>query len=229
MSYAALSMASLSSMILMTKDQLVTVMTSNISFDLTTMEFAVPFPPTATPMNYLQARTAPFAKFYRHSNSQQSLPTSPSRQSHSKYKALQLMIATKMTHLGPSSVSATSVTTNTTSVLTNNSLLDSLRSQQVEYPAQQDAKHNTQYYAQMEAWFERMMHQNIELEEKINNQFLMHGAQEEPLQSMVHEKKSILASDMSHQAQQLYPKHQDSKTTPTKIHPTSGVAPFQNP
>ena len=227
-SYATLSMASLSS-ILTTEDQLATVTTSNTSFDLTAMEVSVPPTSSTTPMNYLQALTNTQHQTSTPSANEQRLQALVEKIT-AEYAALKLLLTSTTNNLGPSSVTASSsIATNTTSQLTNESLLDSLRSQQEEYQLQQEAK-QAHYYAQMEARFERMLHRNIELEEKINNQFLQHAAHAAKSEySTENDRKNILASDANSQAQQPNPKRHDSKATPTKNHPMRDVDNFQNP
>ena len=64
----------------------------------------------------------------------------------------------------------------------------------------------------MEAKFECMMSRNLELENKIQNQITHQLTSTEKAQKQ--DKKNILASDASSQAQQLDPKRQDLKATP---------------
>ena len=179
-------------------------------------------------MNYLQALTNTQHQTSTPSANEQRLQALVEKIT-AEYAALKLLLTSTTNNLGPSSVTASSIATNTTSQLTNESLLDSLRSQQEEYQLQQEAK-QAHYYAQMEARFERMLHRNIELEEKINNQFLQHAAHAAKSEySTENDRKNILASDANSQAQQPNPKQYDSKATPTKNHPMRDVDNFQNP
>ena len=79
----------------------------------------------------------------------------------------------------------------------------------------------------MEARFERMMSRNIELENKFQTQLNLQSNQVPTPNEQ--DKKNILASDASSQAQQSNPKRQDSKATPIKNHPMSDVMQLQNP
>ena len=223
LSYATLSMASLSSFLTI-DDQSLNVTTTNTSFDLTAMEVAIPDTPLPQPMSYLQALNS-------QAHQQPSLTANEMRlqamidKVTSEFNALKAIMTVKSPDPGVTSVAASSDTL-TTSTLTNESLLESLHTQQVAYQAQQEAK-LAQYHAQMEAKFERMMVQNMELENKIQNQLLMHKAN--PTKPTESPKKNILAPDANSQAQQPDPKRQDSKATPTKNHPMSDVSQLQNP
>ena len=225
-SYATVSMASLSS-ILTTEDQTVAVTTSNTSFDLTTMELVVSTPTMNQPMSYIQALTNPPGAIGNPTPNEIRLQALVDKVT-ADYEMLKAMIGTNLPEVGPTSISAISVASNMTSQLTNESLLESLRSQQAEYQQQQEVK-QAYYFAQMEARFERMMHRNTELEERLNNQPSQQPILELDGNSKHNEKKNILASDANSQAQQSDPKRQDSKATPTKSHPVADASTFQNP
>ena len=129
-SYATLSMASLST-ILTTEDKLTSVTTTNTSFDLTTMEVTVPSIHLNPPMNYLQAVSGnnPSANEIR----LQALV----EQVAAEYEALKaVLIASKLNvpHAQPSEAASTT-DTNTTSTLTNISLLEARQCQQAEHQA----------------------------------------------------------------------------------------------
>ena len=223
-SYATLSMASLSS-ILTTENQSLVVTTTTTSFDLTTMEVAIPQPPT-TQMNYLQAVNGPQVPTSTHNELRlQALVEKLT----ADYELLKASIQDKSIHSHhPFSDTDNSTVTNTTSSLTASNLLDALKQQQIEYQAHQDAK-QAQYQAQMEARFENMMNRNIELEEKLNHQILLQTVQDPLSNTSTNNKKQSLAPDANSQAQQSDPKGQDSKATPTKNHPVMDVLEHQNP
>ena len=227
-SYATLSMASLST-ILTTEDRLTSVTTTNTSFDLTTMEVNVPSNHPAPNMTCMQATNSihhiPRSNLTANEIRLQALVDKVT----AEYEALKLAITEKLntTH-GPLSVTASSTDTNTTSTLTNVSLLEALKAQQAEHQAQQETR-QAQYQAQMEARFEKLMTHNIELEKKMNQQILQQAAHQSSSIDGDNEKKNSLAPDANSQAQQSDPKRQDLKATPTKSHSSTDALKNQNP
>ena len=226
-SYATLSMASLSS-ILTTEDQSLVVTTTTTSFDLTTMEVAVPLPLLPGSMNYLQALNGSLAPTTTPNTNEARLQALVDKLT-ADYEALKASIEGKQSHPQyPVHDADNSTVTNTTSSLTTANLLDALKIQQVEYQARQDEKQQ-QYQAQIEARFERMMTRNVELEALLNNQLLLQTAYGVSSTTIINEKKQSLAPDANSQAQQSDPKRQDSKATPTKNHSLASVTNTQNP
>ena len=224
-SYATLSMASLSS-ILTNEDHLVAVTTTNTSFDLTTMEVTVPVAASAATMNYLQAVNGVSMSNVSPTVNEIRLQALVEKVT-ADYEALKAVVSRNQQENILNSTNPSSSDTLTTSTLTNESLLESLRIQQLDYQAKQDAK-QAQYHAQMEARFEQIMTRNIELEYKLKTQLSTQNANESEIAND-NDKKNILAPDANSQAEQSNPKRQDLKATPTKNHPITDVPQLQNP